>query len=398
MRSSARVIVFNAEEDYSATIRADLLRIPGVQIVAELDELVLLEQALKQFPAELLIAHLDPAPERVLPALAQIAKRRPDLPVLVISKTTDGQLILPALRAGVREFLTKPVDLGQLTEAIKKVTDQNQAAVELGTLISVLSTSGGSGCSMLATNLALELNDMPGRQRPVALVDLDFRYGQLGTMLDLQAEYTIMDLCDTPEQLDPAMIDKAMMKHNSGLHLLARPNQFGQADQIAAAHCSSVLSSLQQIYEYVVVDGPNRYDSNGLTVLDQAGVALLVVQLLVPSVRNAHRMLGELHDSGYNLSRFRLVCNRVGRDTGHLTVEHLEKTLGMRVMHQIPDDWKTVSAAINIGVPLMEHAPKARVRTAIRELAEKIVNADEGLPPEPAAKTGLLGRIFNGVS
>jgi pilus assembly protein CpaE len=398
MRPSARVIVFNADEEYSATIRTDLLRIPGVQIVAELDEMVLLQQALRQFPAELLIAHLDPAPEQVLPILAQIAKTHSDLAILVISDTTDGQVILSAMRAGIREFISKPIDFNLLSAAVQKVTDHNEATAELGTLISVLGTSGGTGCSMLATNLAFELNDLPGRQRPVALVDMDFRYGQLGTMLDLQADYTITDLCDTPEQLDPAMIDKAMVKHSSGLHLLARPNQFGQADQITAAHCASVLSSLQQIYEYVVVDGPNRYDTGGLTVLDMSDVTLLVVQLLVPSVRNAHRMLGELQDGGYNLSRFRVVCNRVGRDAGHLTIEHLEKTLNIKVAHQLPDDWKTVSTAINIGVSMMEYAPKSRVRLAVRELAEKIANSDGALPAEPAVKSGLLGRIFSGVS
>jgi len=398
MKQSARVIVFNAEEEYSATIRADLLSIPGVQIVAELDELALIEQALNQFPAELLIAHLDPAPERVLPVVAQIAKARPELAVLVISETTDGQLILTGVRAGIREFLPKPIDHNLLTEAIEKIKDQHQATVEVGTLISVLSTSGGVGCSTLAANLAIELNDLPSLKRPVALVDLDFRYGQLATMLDLQADYTITDLCDTPEQLDPAMIDKAMVKHSSGLHLLARPNQFNQAHQITAAHCAAVLSSLQQLYDYVVVDGPNRYDPGGLTVLDMSDLALVVVQLLVPSVRNAHRMLSELRDAGYNLSRFRLICNRVGRDSGHLNVEHIEKTLNMKVAHQIPDDWKTVSAAINIGVPLLEHGPKTRVRQAIRELAEKIGHPG-GLCDEPTpTKTGFLGRIFSGVS
>lgn len=397
MRQSARVIVFNADEDFSAVVRSDLLSIPGVQIVAELDELGLLGQALRQFPVELLIAHLDPAPERILPAVIEIARAHPNLAVLVISETTDGPLILSAMRAGIREFLTKPIDRGLLTEAVNKVKDQTQSQVEVGTLISVLSTAGGIGASMLATNLAAELNDMPDRKRPVALVDLDFRYGQLSTMLDLQADYTITDLCDTPEQLDPAMIDKAMVKHSSGLHLLARPNQFSQADQITAAHCASVLSSLQQVYEYVVVDGPNRYDAGGLAVLDLSDVTLLLVQLLVPSVRNAHRMLEGLREGGYNLSRFQVVCNRVGRDAGHLNVEHIEKTLNLKVAHQVPDDWKTISSAINIGLPLIEHAPKSRVRQAIREIAEKIVSPPEVVPEPVGGRQGILGRLFSGV-
>src|SRR5262249_106092 len=160
-----------------------------------------------------------------------------------------------------------------------------------------------------------------------------------------------------------------------------------------AAHCVAVLSSLQQLYEYVVVDGPSRYDAGGQAVLDLADVNLLVIQLLVTSVRNVHRMIEELREGGYNLSRFQLVCNPVGRESRHLGIEHVEKTLNMKVVHQIPDDWKSMSAAINMGVPLLESATKSKLRQGIRDLAERLARRDA-----PAAqgttKSGLLGKLF----
>ncbi|MBI4581745.1 MAG: hypothetical protein HY718_18760, partial [Planctomycetes bacterium] len=247
MRRSVRVIVFNADEDYAAPLRAELLHIPGVQIMAEVDEPALIEQAVGQFPAEVLMAHLDPAPDACLPIAARIATTHPDMAVFVISESTSGQHVLTAMRAGVREFLTKPLDAKLLTESIEKVLSQASSAVQLGTLVSVIGSIGGAGASVIATNLAVELASMV-QERPVALVDLDFRHGQLGTMLDLQADYTIADLCDTPEQLDEGMIRRAMVKHSSGVELLARPNTFMQADQITAAHCASVLGTLQQLY------------------------------------------------------------------------------------------------------------------------------------------------------
>lgn len=395
MRRSVRVIVFNGDEDYSATLRAELLHIPGVQIVAEVDEPVLVEQAVSQFPAEVLVANLDPAPEICLPIAAHIAVSRPDISVFVISESTNGQHILAAMRAGIREFLTKPLDSKLLADSIEKVLSQAGSAVQVGTLISVMGTIGGAGASMLATNLAVELSSM-ARERPVALVDLDFKYGQLGTMLDLQADYTIADLCDTPEQLDEGMVARAMVKHSSGVHLLTRPNHFNQTEQITAAHCASVLSTLQQLYEYVIVDGPTRNDPGALTVLDLADVNLLVTQLLVTSVRNVHRMLDALRDNGYNLDRFRLICNRIGRESAHLCIEHVEATLNMKTFHQIPDDWKSVSSAINMGVPLSEGAPKSRTRLAIRELAARFAEP-QTVSDNSAGRstTGLLGRIFS---
>ena len=397
MRQSVRVIVFNGDDEFSASVRSDLLSIDGVQIVAEVDEITMIEQAVKQFAAEVLLVHLDPLPDQTLPVAAGIASTHERLAVMVISESTDGRHILTALRAGIREFLTKPVDSELLEAALEKVMAQTESGIEIGRLIAVMGTIGGAGASMLAANLAVELGEFAQR-RPVAVVDLDFRYGQLGTMLDLQADYTIADLCDTPEQLDPAVIEKVMIKHDTGVHLLARPNQFNQADQFTAAHCASVLSALQQMYEYVVVDGPIRFDPGGLAVLDQADMSLLVIQLLVPSVRNVSRMVDELRDGGYNLDRFRLICNRVGRESAHLEIGHVETTLNRKVFHQIPDDWKTVGSAVNMGVPLREIGARTRVRAAIRELAQRIAETRGAAVEANATKGTLFGKIFSGTS
>lgn len=397
MKQSFSAIIFNRDEDYSATMRSDLLSIPGMHIVAELDELALIENAITQFPVDLLVAHLDPAPDAILPVITGVAQAHPELAVYVVSESTDGKHILIAMRAGVREFLTKPVDRGQLELAAGKLLASRVDEHERGTLISILGVIGGAGASMLAANLAAEISDLT-RPGEVALVDLDFRYGHLGTMLDLQADYTIAELADTPEQVDTGMIEKAMVKHESGLHLLARPNSFAQADQITGAHCAAVLTALRQVYKYVVVDGPMRFDPGGLAVLDMADINILLIQLLVTGVRNLHRMLEELRNEGYNLGRFMLVCNRVGRDSTHLEVQHVEQTVRVEVAHQIPDDWKQVGTAINMGVPLMNIAPRSRVRLAIRELAEKIITP-ESVPPETNDRKGtLLDRLFQKAS
>ncbi|HPD28698.1 MAG TPA: AAA family ATPase [Phycisphaerae bacterium] len=397
MRQSVRVIVFNADEEYSAALRADLLSIPGVQIVAEVDEATLIEQAVTHFPAEVVVIHLDPMPEALLPVASSVASNHPEIAVFVVTSSTDGQYVLAAMRAGVKEFITKPVDRQLVATALDKVLAQNESAHERGVLISVMGTIGGSGASTVATNLAVELAEF-AKKKPVAIVDLDFRFGQLSTMLDLQPDYTIADLCDTPEKIDAGVIEKAMVRHNTGIHVLARPNHFSEADQITAAHCVAVLSSLQQMYEYVVVDGPSRYDPGGLAVLDMADMNLLIMQLLVTSVRNVHRMLDELRAGGYNMDRFHLICNRVERDSNNLEISHVEETLKKDVAHQLPDDWKTVSTAINMGVSLKEYSAKSRIRLALRELARRIAqpeNADEA--HENGGKGGLFSRLLNAV-
>lgn len=403
MRRNIRAIVSNGDESYAPTLRSLLLGVEGVHIVAEVDDLALLGSAVGQFPCDLLVVQLDPSPDAAIGFVGQVLAQRPDLPAFAISECSDGKLILTAMRAGIREYLTKPVEPEQLGAAIERISQQVASRDEPGCLISVMSSVGGGGATTIAANLAVELAGLVGPEsRGVALVDLDYRFGQIATLLDVQPQYSIADLCDSPEHLDPQMIGRVMIKHPSGVHVLARPPHFAQAEMITAAHCAGVLSGLQDMYEYVVVDGPTRFDVGAKSVFDLATLQFIVIQLLVPSVRNVHRIIEELRNNGYNLDRVKLICNRTGRESGYLEREHVEATLDRPIYFALPDDWKTVSESVNMGVPLTQSAPKSRIRQAITELAELIykgssAEAGGGAVSGEADRSNGTGRKAGGL-
>jgi len=390
-----RVIVFNADEDYGKTLRGDLLGVDGLKILAEIDEPSLLPQAMGQFNADVVLVNLDPAPEPIMGLVRQITSARAGLPVFVVSSSSDSNLVLAAMRAGVKEFLPKPIDREQLTEALERVAQQQPATEVRGRLISVMGSAGGVGATTVATNLAVELADVGGSD--VAVVDLDFRLGQVATFFDVQANFTIAELCETHEQLDQQIISKAMVKHESGVHVLARPHHFAQAEQISAAHAAGVLAALQELHSYVVVDGPHRFDAGAQVVFDMADVNLLVMQLLVTSVRNSDRILAELAQHGYNLDRVQLVCNRSTRESGYLEQEHVEATLNRKIFWSIPSDFRAVCAAINLGEPLALSASKSKVRQSLHELAERICSPEAATEAEGQAKKngGVLRGLFS---
>ncbi len=381
---SIRVIIYTAHAESLALLRHDLLGIPGVKITAELDDTIMLVQATQRFPVDVVLVDLDPNPDEVIPVAGGLAMERPDLHIFAISESTDGQLILSAMRSGISEFLTKPLDTELLRIAIQKVAQRKETQHQEGKLISVMGSSGGVGSTTLACNLAVELADLLGEGK-VALVDLDYRFGQAATMLDIQPSYTIADLVDTSEQVEQSVIERAMMKHDSGVHILARPNHFAQADMITAAHCAGILNALIRMYEYVIVDGPNRFDMGGKVVLDVTDQCLLVIQLLVTSVRNVHRIVEAMRESGYNMDRVKVICNRTGKDSGLISTEYVEETLNQKVFHTLPDEWSAVSNAINMGVPLKQEHGKSRIRLAIRELAERIHQPDKAAEKKDSA-------------
>jgi pilus assembly protein CpaE len=121
-----------------------------------------------------------------------------------------------------------------------------------------------------------------------------------------------------------------------------------------------------------------RFDPTARAVLDMADVCLIVLQLVVPSVRNTDRILSEMGRRGYNMDRVRLVCNRCGREAGYLEPGDVETTLGRKLNWTLPDDWKTSSTAVNVGTPLLEWAPKSKLRAAYRQIAMAVSSGDTG--------------------
>ncbi len=394
MGRDVRIIILNGDEEFGLTLRAMLLSIKGVKVIAEVEEPALLTQAVQQFPVDILLVNLDPNPDAVLPLVGNLAGSGRDVVVFAVSDSTDGQLILRSMRMGVKEFLPKPLEPNALEEAIERAAVDRTTTAPQGTQICIVGTSGGVGTTMITTNLAVELAAIASGK--VTVVDLDYRYGQVATFLDVEPKHTLADLCGSPEALEPQVIEQALTLHDSGVQVLGRPNYLAEADTITAAACIGVFSSLITINEYVISDGPTRSDVGGKSVLALSDLILLVVQAQVPCIRNAVRLTQSMREAGYSLDRVQLICNRIGRGSGHLSENDITETLGLKMFASIPDDWETASGAINLGEPLITNSPKSKLRVAIQEIADRLHSADSQTDEKEAHKQSLIGRIFAG--
>lgn len=394
MANDVRIIVLTRSEQAGSELRSVLAAVGGVKILAELEEPALLAQSVQQLPADVLLVNLDPAPESVLPILGEILQTHPDLAVFATSESTDGQLILGAMRLGIKEFLPKPIDQTALAEALQRVVKNRSKSTKSGTLITVFGAAGGVGSSFISTNLAVELAALAAGQ--VTIVDLDHRFGQVATLLDVDPRHTTADLCSSPEQLEPQVLMRALITHSSGVRVLSRPLDISEADTLNASSTVGVFAALIQLNEYVVSDGPTRFDAGGRAVLTLADHALLVVEPLVPCIRNAQRLLEHMREFGMNLDRVKLICNRAGSATTRLSNSDIKSALGMDVFASLPDEWQTASGAINLGEPLMSISPKTKLRFALQELATRLHTPDGESDGKDRHKQTLIERIFAG--
>jgi pilus assembly protein CpaE len=239
----------------------------------------------------------------------------------------------------------------------------------IGKRVAVLGAKGGVGATTLAVSVALVLNEhQPGS---VVLVDADLRAGDTTIYLDMTPQYTILDLVPHIAALDARLIDQVLGKYRGGLHVLARPAYPEQSEVLTADHVRSVLGSLAQMYETVIIDAAMTYDDRMLAVLDLADLYVLIVTPHLGTLRSARHFLHVARTLGYPDDRMCLVLNRASNLAG-LSLDDIANVLGSRTMLQVPTAGPELTQAVNEGRPVVLHQPRSPIARALQVVAEQV--------------------------
>ncbi len=321
-----------------------------------------------------------------LDEISRLTRARPEIGAILVAPQLSTDLLQQALRAGVRDVLAAPVDPIQLATAVERVLQTlpsvygprgEQAAVEppegQGRVLIVSSTKGGTGKTVIATNLAVALARKS--DRPVVLVDADLQFGDVAVMLKLAPEHTIVDAVNAVDSLEPALLQSLFTRHDpSGLQVLAAPLEPAFADQISAAQMVEIISMLRQHAGFVVIDTPARLDDIVLGLIEVSDDILYVTGMDIPSIKNSKIGLGILRLLSIPLSKLTTILNRANSKV-RLEVGEVERTLGVRIDCLIPSD-VAVPQSVNKGVPVVLDAPRSGVARALDQLADQFVTAD----------------------
>jgi pilus assembly protein CpaE len=323
---------------------------------------------LGQLRPELVLVCLSPDPESALALIAQL-RHLVAVPVLAIGSTKDPQLILRTLRTGAADFIEEAELATELEAALRRLRNEQGTMGEPAETIVLLAPSGGSGSSTLAVNIATVL----AREHDKALLlDLKLHAGDLAALLDLKPTHTLADLCGQAALMDRVMFERSLVKHASGVHLLAPPRSFADIRHVTAEAMGRVLALGRSLFPYIVVDLDHSFRDVETQVLRLASVILLVLRLDFASLRNAQRALDYLAGTlGLPRDRVQLVANRYGQ-AREVAAAKAEEALGTRILHYIPDDPKTVNWANNNGVPMVLESPSAKVSRSVAKLAHSV--------------------------
>jgi pilus assembly protein CpaE len=323
-----------------------------------------------------------------LARLSAFVRDRPEISVVLVVEELSTQLLQQAIRAGVSDVITIPSDAGPLMEAIDRAAANLNAIAplstgatgsdspsgpdrsHLGRVITVFSTKGGAGKSVVATNMAVALARRT--EQPVCLIDCDLQFADDAVMLKLVPQHTIVDAVASIDRLDVPLLRSLMIKHDgSGLLVLAGPTEPAFADQIGAADVITIIEALQQFCAYIVVDTPSHFTEVVIRVLEESDDIVLVAGMDVPNIKNVKLGLQTLRLLNIPIANVKLVLNRSNSKV-RLDVGEVERALQIRADCLIPSDI-AVPQSVNKGVPVVLDAAKSGVAKALLQLTDMFV-------------------------
>jgi pilus assembly protein CpaE len=320
----------------------------------------------ESLPSDLLAALADPA----APGVVALADRHPI------------RWFQEALRLGVDDVLCLPQTPQSLGMAAAKARAARSRRAPIGSedgdsghVFTVFSTKGGSGRTVIATNLAVSF---ARAGLHTLLVDLDLQAGDDALVLGLAPRTTVLDLVAAHAEVDASSLARAVTRHASGADVLAAPARPEEEELVAVDRLASLLQTARAGYEAVVIDAASSFSPATLLALDHTDTLILVGAPDVPAVRSVRITLETLDLLKLDLADVRVLMNRADADVG-LDGKDIEAMLRHEIDYMVPSD-RAVPLSINRGRPVTSDDPKSRAALALEAVAESLLAAVGRLP------------------
>ena len=288
---------------------------------------------------------------RAMAAVERLRLALPSVGIFVVADEAQPEAILQAMRSGANEFLTWPPVPATFSEAITRAAARRQSTsgARQATTLVFFGAKGGSGTTTLAVNSAVELARLS--KRPTIIVDLNPGLGEVSLFLGMRSRFTLLDAIDNLHRLDGEFLRELVVKHKSGLDIMAGSDHFERPGAQDVAGLEEVLRLFARQYEHIVIDAGSHIGPCAVTSFYTAESICFVANPDVPSVRNAQRLLERIGQLGSCRDRVRLLLNRAA-EPYPIPPSQIEGALGHPIYYTFPSDYRTVSTALNSGVPV----------------------------------------------
>jgi pilus assembly protein CpaE len=326
----------------------------------------------------------------------RVVEHRPGRPVVVMTEVSPDGFLRQAFEAGADDVIALPQAPGEITFTLQKVIARRKGMSIPGQatspLITVLGPKGGTGKTLLATNLAVALAQ---RDMNVVLIDLDLQFGDIGLALGLSPERTLYDLMKAGPPFDHEKVDAHMIRHTSGVKVLIAPTRPDQASAISIDYMRDIYASLRTMCDVVIVDTPPGFTPEVIATIDVSSEICMVGMLDSLSLKNTKLGLETLDLMGYDTNNVSLVLNRADSRVG-ITPEDVATIVGRAPDVLIPSD-REIPRALNEGTPIVASKPGSGAARALRKLADRY-GTTQPAPAQPKPKSASASAAATATS
>ena len=393
-RIRALVAVDAGVDSYS--VQAVLEDAPGLDLVGVINGLEESWRTLQETRPDLVIVACGGYSDRALFFIDSTVKQDHERPVVVLSTGSPDGFVRRVFEVGADDLLTLPEEPARISFALEKAMARQRGAaiasgVALAPMVCILGPKGGTGKTLVSTNLTVTLAT---EGHKVALVDLDLQFGDVGLSLGIRPDKTIYDLARSAGSIDAEKVEDYLVRHSSGARILLAPTRPDQAGAVTVEFLREVFTALRTVSDYVVVDTPPGFTPEVIAAIDSSSHICLVGMLDSLSLKNTKLGLETLELMGYEPSRIALVLNRADTRVG-ITHEDVEAIIGRSPEVFIPSD-RQIPVAVNEGTPIVLRDDRSEPARAFRALAAVYAPKEPSPPaasPNGAAETPTKRRF-----
>lgn len=322
-----------------------------------------------------------------LPVLEYVSVQHPQTVIVMLCANHNPEFLINAMRAGVREVLQSPVTKGALVSAVERIERRLGLGTkprQPGQIIAFIPCKGGSGATFLATNLGYQV---AAESKKVVLIDLNLQFGDAALFVhDHKPATNLGDVAHNIHRLDASFLAGSLVNVSPNYGLLAAPEDPGHAMEVKPEHVDVLLTVAADNYDFVIVDVGRVLDAVTIKALDRANYVFPVMQLTLPFVRDANRLISAFRTLGYSKDKIRLVVNRFEKGS-EIKLDDVERSLGVPTFKTLPNSYEAVASAVNHGRPIASFARNNPVAKGLQELAHTLVR------PSPEG-SGVLGKLL----
>ena len=325
--------------------------------------------------------------DKSLEIVASMTQKYPKAFFMLLSSDRSSEMLIEAMRLGVREVVALPIVLPDLQAALQRITEKiSTTEKKEGKLLSFLSCKGGSGTTFIAANLAYALSAL-GRKR-VLLIDLNQQFGDAALYVsDLKASLALSDVCNSVDRMDLNLLESSVLHVTPNFNILASSDQVENSADIHVDQFSSLLQFVRQHYDFTIMDLGRQINPINVRALDVSDFIYPIFQQSLPFLRNGRRLFEIFSALGYRQEKIQIVINRF-ESSASLDAAEYERVLGQRVAHRIPNNHEVVNESINQGLPVLQMARSSPITKSLVEWVNSLV--DISTP----STTSLIRRIF----